>query len=192
MLSLSPHFPFADIIDIVKDQLYGSDYTEEEDPSKYISKVTGRGPLTSDWIEDGYKNGKIMCAYKLCRVEFKCWGMQSRIERFIHDSALRRVMLRAHRQAWSWQDEWIHLTMDDIRKLEKEVQETLAHTMANCSAANNRDTSDAPAAGDGADAVDTISCNRNTSTDHSTDTVCKRKQSIKSNASSDDEFVDAE
>lgn len=26
-----------------------------------------------------------MCAYKLCRVEFKYWGMQAKIERFIHD-----------------------------------------------------------------------------------------------------------
>ena len=32
------------------------------------------------------QNGKaIMCAYKLCRVEFKYWGMQAKIERFIHD-----------------------------------------------------------------------------------------------------------
>ena len=27
----------------------------------------------------------LMCAYKLCRVEFKYWGMQSKIEKFIHD-----------------------------------------------------------------------------------------------------------
>ena len=27
----------------------------------------------------------IMCAYKLCKVEFRYWGMQSKIERFIHD-----------------------------------------------------------------------------------------------------------
>ncbi len=31
-------------------------------------------------------------------------------------------MLRAHRQAWAWQDEWVGLTMDDIRKLERETQ----------------------------------------------------------------------
>ena len=31
-------------------------------------------------------------------------------------------MLRAHRQAWAWQDEWVGLTIDDIRKLEKETQ----------------------------------------------------------------------
>lgn len=26
-----------------------------------------------------------MCAYKLCKVEFRYWGMQSKIEKFIHD-----------------------------------------------------------------------------------------------------------
>lgn len=26
-----------------------------------------------------------MCAYKLCRAEFRYWGMQSRCERFIHE-----------------------------------------------------------------------------------------------------------
>ena len=40
----------------------------------------------------------IMCAYKLCKVEFRYWGVQSKIERFIHDMALRNTMLRAHRQ----------------------------------------------------------------------------------------------
>lgn len=27
----------------------------------------------------------IMCAYKLCKVEFRYWGMQTKIEKFIHD-----------------------------------------------------------------------------------------------------------
>ena len=31
-------------------------------------------------------------------------------------------MLRAHRQAWAWQDEWVGLTIEDIRNLEKETQ----------------------------------------------------------------------
>ena len=56
------------------------------------------------------------------QVEFRYWGMQSRVERLIHDYALRRVMLRAHRQAWVWQDEWVGLTMADIRQLEHEAQ----------------------------------------------------------------------
>lgn len=77
----------------------------------------------------------ILCRYqielKLCifshmcvlfQVEFRYWGLQSKVERFIHDYGLRRVMLRAHRQAWAWQDEWVGLTIADIRKLERETQ----------------------------------------------------------------------
>lgn len=26
-----------------------------------------------------------MCAYKLCKVEFRYWGMQTKIEKFIHE-----------------------------------------------------------------------------------------------------------
>lgn len=39
-------------------------------------------------------------------------------------------MARAHQQAWIWQDEWVGLTMDDIRKLELETQEYLRQRMA--------------------------------------------------------------
>lgn len=38
-------------------------------------------------------------------------------------------MLRAHRQAWAWQDEWHGLTMDDIRQIERQTQEALKKTM---------------------------------------------------------------
>ena len=38
-------------------------------------------------------------------------------------------MLRAHRQAWAWQDEWFGLTMDQIRELERETQRALALKM---------------------------------------------------------------
>ena len=44
------------------------------------------------------------------------------MERFIHDYGLRRVMLRAHRQAWAWQDEWVGLSIKEVRKLERETQ----------------------------------------------------------------------
>jgi hypothetical protein len=60
--------------------------------------------------------------YNFFKVDFRYWGLQSKVERFIHDYGLRRVMLRAHRQAWAWQDEWVGLTMDDIRRLERETQ----------------------------------------------------------------------
>lgn len=85
------------MIDVVKDQLYGADYVKEEDPKYYKSEKTGRGPLAENWLEEYWtdvhheqqsqsKTGKsLMCAYKLCRVEFRYWGMQTKIEKFIDD-----------------------------------------------------------------------------------------------------------
>ncbi|XP_029940290.1 membrane-associated phosphatidylinositol transfer protein 2-like [Salarias fasciatus] len=123
----------VDPIDIVKDYIAPHEYLVEEDPRLYRSLKTGRGPLSEDWIQEIQRNpsqSAVMSAYKLCKVEFRYWGMQSKIERFIHDVGLRRVMVRAHRQAWCWQDEWFGLTMEDIRQLELETQLALAQKMA--------------------------------------------------------------
>ncbi|XP_022102141.1 membrane-associated phosphatidylinositol transfer protein 1-like isoform X2 [Acanthaster planci] len=128
----------VEFIDMVKDPISSSDYKKDEDPKIYVSKKTGRGPLTNDWITLD-NDGKlvpiggctdIMCAYKLCKVEFRYWGMQNRIEKFIHDVALNRTMLHAHRQAWCWQDEWVGLTIEDIRQLEREAAKELMEKMA--------------------------------------------------------------
>lgn len=40
-------------------------------------------------------------------------------------------MVRAHRQAWAWQDEWHGLTMDDIREIERQTQLALQKKMGN-------------------------------------------------------------
>lgn len=89
----------VDPIDIVKDPIPPHEYKAEEDPKLYKSVKTKRGPLTEDWIQE-YKNnpGKypIMCAYKLCKVEFRYWGMQSKIERFIHDVGEHSWSCRVH------------------------------------------------------------------------------------------------
>uniref|UniRef100_A0A671N2E0 Membrane-associated phosphatidylinositol transfer protein 2-like n=1 Tax=Sinocyclocheilus anshuiensis TaxID=1608454 RepID=A0A671N2E0_9TELE len=122
-----------DPIDIVNEFIAPHEYLAEEDPKLYKSYKTQRGPLSDNWIVEINNNpGKmpVMCAYKLCKVEFRYWGMQSKIERFIHDVGLRKVMVRAHRQAWCWQDEWYGLTMEDIRQLELETQLALAQKMA--------------------------------------------------------------
>jgi hypothetical protein len=52
--------------------------------------------------------------------------------------ALRKTMVRAHKQAWTWQDEWVDLTMADIRQLERETQEYLKRRMAD----DNNDSSE--------------------------------------------------
>ncbi|XP_023246187.1 protein retinal degeneration B [Copidosoma floridanum] len=143
----------VDVIDIVKDQLTGADYVKEEDPTLYVSEKTGRGPLSENWLEEYWadvkgkaqptQSGKsLMCAYKLCRVEFRYWGMQTKLEKFIQDIALRKTMVRAHRQAWAWQDEWNGLTIEDIREIERQTQLALQATMGQGEGANEAEDGD--------------------------------------------------
>lgn len=55
-------------------------------------------------------------------------------------------MLRAHRQAWAWQDEWFNMTMEDIREMERQTQQVLALKMGSLAGGNASDST-----GDGAD-----------------------------------------
>lgn len=75
----------SDTIDIVRDAVAPGEYKAEEDPRLYRSVKTGRGPLADDWAHKAAQTGPLMCAYKLCKVEFRYWGMQAKIEQFIHD-----------------------------------------------------------------------------------------------------------
>lgn len=59
-------------------------------------------------------------------------------------AGLRRVMLRAHRQAWCWQDEWTELSMADIRALEEETARMLAQRMAKCNSSSEGPEAQAP------------------------------------------------
>lgn len=49
-----------DIIDIVKDQLFGADYTKEEDPTSYVSEKTSRGPLSENWISEYWNECQVI------------------------------------------------------------------------------------------------------------------------------------
>lgn len=99
------------------------DYKEDEDPAKFKSVKTGRGPLGPDWKKD-LANGPHMCAYKLVTVKFKWYGLQTKVESFIH-STEKRLFNNFHRQLFCWLDKWHGLTMDDIRRMEDETQREL-------------------------------------------------------------------
>merc|ERR550534_3316633 len=67
---------------------------------------------------------KHMCAYKLVTFKFKWMGLQSMVEKFGHKQQ-KRIFTMFHRQFYCWLDEWVHMTMDDIRALEDETKENL-------------------------------------------------------------------
>lgn len=104
-------------IDIANDTIPTNEYKAEEDPKKFLSKKTGRGQLKSNWTET---QKPIMCAYKLVSVEFKWFGLQTKIEKFIQTFE-RKLFSKFNRQLFCWIDEWHDLNMDDIRRIENEV-----------------------------------------------------------------------
>lgn len=81
-------------IDIANDPVSSADYKPSEDPTKFKSEKTGRGPLVGpDWMK---KVDPVMTCYKLVTCEFKWFGLQSRIENFIQKSE-RRLFTTFHR-----------------------------------------------------------------------------------------------
>ncbi|KAG7243858.1 hypothetical protein INR49_006012 [Caranx melampygus] len=102
------------------------DYKPDEDPAKFKSAKTGRGPLGPTWKKELVNKTDCprMCAYKLVTVKFKWWGLQTKVENFIHEQE-KRIFTNFHRQLFCWIDKWVELTMDDIRQMEAETQREL-------------------------------------------------------------------
>ena len=84
----------VDLVDIVNDEISQKHYKVEEDLKQWRSTKTERGPLDADWLKA--ENTPIMCSYKLVSVSFEVWGMQTRVEDFVH-KAVREVLLVGHR-----------------------------------------------------------------------------------------------
>ncbi|XP_047355033.1 cytoplasmic phosphatidylinositol transfer protein 1 isoform X2 [Vespa velutina] len=107
----------VDYIDIAYDEISAKHYKEEEDPKFFQSKRTGRGPLVEGWRDTVQP---IMCSYKLVHASFEVWGMQTRVEDFIH-RCIRDILLLGHRQAFAWIDEWYDMNIEDVRKYEQKM-----------------------------------------------------------------------
>uniref|UniRef100_A0A8D0SGI9 Phosphatidylinositol transfer protein N-terminal domain-containing protein n=1 Tax=Sus scrofa TaxID=9823 RepID=A0A8D0SGI9_PIG len=106
-------------IDIACDEIPERYYKESEDPKHFKSEKTGRGQLREGWRDS---HQPIMCSYKLVTVKFEVWGLQTRVEQFVH-KVVRDILLIGHRQAFAWVDEWYDMTMDDVREYEKNMHE---------------------------------------------------------------------
>eukprot|EP00271_Cylindrocystis_brebissonii_P016080 TRINITY_DN39258_c0_g1_i1.p1 TRINITY_DN39258_c0_g1~~TRINITY_DN39258_c0_g1_i1.p1 ORF type:complete len:302 (+),score=71.16 TRINITY_DN39258_c0_g1_i1:355-1260(+) len=106
----------VEFIDIGQDSV--DVYVEAEDPAKFKSVKTERGPLTPGWSK---VCDPVMTAYKLVTVDVPYWGFGPRLEKYISKTAQRKVLLEGNRKAFCWLDEWFGLTMEDIRKMEVET-----------------------------------------------------------------------
>ncbi|KAL4624504.1 cytoplasmic phosphatidylinositol transfer protein 1-like [Arapaima gigas] len=68
-------------LDIAYDDVPERHYKTTEDLRWFSSAKTGRGPLKEGWRES---SKPVMCSYKLVAVKFEVWGLQTRVEQFVH------------------------------------------------------------------------------------------------------------
>jgi len=112
------------VIDI-SDPVPRNDYKPDEDPTKYRSEKTGRGPLRNEagkkWI---HSVNPVMTCYKLVTCEFKWLGLQTKVESILMQTE-KRLFSNFHRQVFCWADKWHGMTMDDIRALEDKTKDEL-------------------------------------------------------------------
>ena len=108
-------------IDIVNDPISPKDYKESEDPTKFVSKKTGRGPLGSNW-----KNTMqpITCVYKLIYLHAKYFGLQRKLEKKSHEIH-QKVFTLTNRRIFCWMDEWYGMTQKDVRRINDQLKTEL-------------------------------------------------------------------
>lgn len=137
----------VDHIDIAFDDLSSDKhYKVEEDPKKFRSTKTQRGPLIEGWRDD---QQPIMCSYKVVSASFEVWGFQTRVEDYIQ-RCIRDVLLLGHRQAFAWIDDWLEMSIDDVRRYEQTAQaETNATVLQQQQQSDEIDAVVADDAGDG-------------------------------------------
>lgn len=125
-------------IDIASDEVAADKYRACEDPTLVASAKTQRGPLDRlHWRENARRAQQpLMCVYKVVRAEFRYFGMQSAIEGTIQRSQ-REMFLNGHRQLFAWMDEWIDLSVAQIREYERETVRLISAQMGTAAEASS-------------------------------------------------------
>ncbi|OSX68461.1 hypothetical protein BU14_2761s0001 [Porphyra umbilicalis] len=94
-----------------------------------------RGPLRPRWFAEGDGGGVCMCAYKVVKLRFKVFGLQTRAESWGHYYGFRAAFAGYHRKLWMWLDEWWGLSVADVRAMEEETRRRNDAAMAAAAAA---------------------------------------------------------
>jgi len=92
-----------------------------DEPSTFRSEKTGRGNLPKGWQD---VVAPVMCAYKLVTVEFRWWGLQTKVENFIA-GIQGNILAKFHKQVFCWIDEWFGMAIEDVRAFETRLAEEM-------------------------------------------------------------------
>lgn len=107
----------VDVIDIAAESS-SSKFDPAADPREFCSTKTGRGPLAEGWARAAPPPSPVMTAYKVVKLQFKVFGVQTRAESWGQSSGIRSPFLEYHRKIFCWMDEWFGMTLEDIRNME--------------------------------------------------------------------------
>lgn len=110
-----------------------------QDPKKFKSTKTGRGPLT----EKGWwtKIQPCMVCYKLVNIKVDYALVGGKVAKWI-DGFERDLFTTFHRRLFCWLDEWYGLSIADVRRME---EETKAKNLAKLKAKKEKESGAAPA-----------------------------------------------
>jgi len=104
------------VLDMVNDDV--DDYREDEDP-KLVAVVKTRpprGPLRKNWMVNS-ANLPMVTAYKLVRVKFKWFGVQTMVESSLL-RLQRKLFLSFNRRVFCWMDQWADMSLRECREFE--------------------------------------------------------------------------
>ena len=74
-----------------------------------------------EWVSN--YDGELMICVKVVKFLFKWKGLQSAVEKFALDKVFHDVFLDSHRALMSWAKDWFPMTMDELRAVEKELED---------------------------------------------------------------------
>lgn len=129
----------SDAVDQCQTNKSTNDADDEARTHTYGSKTTADESFVDDDGDSLDEAHRLMTCYKLCKVHFPVWPLQTRVEQFIQNYC-RDTILEAHRQTWLWQDEWTGLNMTDIRNIEADTQKYLTAMMGGQLVAHDNNT----------------------------------------------------
>ncbi|KAG0068585.1 hypothetical protein BGZ92_004862, partial [Podila epicladia] len=98
----------------------------KEDVTVFRSDKALRGPLQGEWAKTC---DPVMTCYKVVSIEFRSWGIQGKVESYMH-SVERDLFTKFHRELFCSMDNWHGVTMETIREMEKRTKEELALKLA--------------------------------------------------------------
>jgi hypothetical protein len=102
-------------------------YKDEEDPCKFRSVKTGRGPLDKgEWVRQCREtNVPLVCVYKLVTTELRVLGVQRLAESYCKNT-YKDLFHVFNRIVFCYVDKWWGLGEADLRRMEEHMRQTLS------------------------------------------------------------------